>query len=295
MTIRQLEKTFIDQLKAVYGFEEARNLAWLSISQVTSLNRAQYLGAKEEQLSPQHEALLLKFLDELKTGKPLQYVLGETEFYGLNFKVNPDVLIPRPETEELVDWIIKDVQKEGGERLPQFNVLDIGTGSGCIPISIKKNLPEIRMTSVDISAEAIKTAEINASMNKVKVAFIQDDILNPVHPDVISAKYDLIVSNPPYVTHDEKMQMHQNVLDFEPHTALFVENNNPLLFYKAIAIFGKAHLKENGSLYLEINENLGQETVELLRQYGFTNIQLRKDLRDSDRMIKAKNPSGISN
>jgi release factor glutamine methyltransferase len=194
-----------------------------------------------------------------------------------------------------VDWIIKDVQKEGSDEQAQFNILDIGTGSGCIPISIKKNLPEIQVTSLDISSEAIKTAETNASINDTRIIFIQDDILNPVQPDIVSGEYDLIVSNPPYVTHLEKMQMHPNVLNFEPHTALFVEDNNPLQFYKAIAIFAKDHLKDEGSLYLEINENLGQQTVDLLRQHGYQKIQLRKDLRDSDRMIKAIKPSGTAN
>ena len=287
MTIRQLEKTFIDQLSVSYGLEEARSMAWLAISHVCRLSRMQYLNAKQNALPIKEETLLLRMLDELKTGKPLQYVLGETEFYGLPFKVNSSVLIPRPETEELVDWIIKDLKREYSE-FTSLKILDIGTGSGCIPIAIQRNVPGIQAFGIDISETALETAIANSVINNSEVSFLKDDIFNIVQPQIIKTEYNLIVSNPPYVTYAEKEQMHRNVLAFEPHNALFVSNDDPLIFYKAVAIFARNHLTEKGKLFLEINESLGTETVSLLSGYGFENIQLRSDLRDRPRMIKAE-------
>jgi release factor glutamine methyltransferase len=292
MTIRRLEKDFIDQLTQLYNFEEARNLAWLSIGFVCRLNRMEYLDAKQDELSADQETSLLSILNDLKTGKPLQYILGETDFYGLTFKVNPAVLIPRPETEELVDWIIKDIRKEGGKiNTQQFSILDIGTGSGCIPVSLKKNLPEVLLFSMDVSPDALETAIKNSILNETEVTFYLDDILHPTLPEVINLKLDIIVSNPPYVTNAEKGQMHSNVLVYEPHTALFVDDDDPLLFYRAIAIAAIKQLKEKGLLYLEINESLGTETVDLLRNYGFDDIELRTDLSGRFRMIKAHRPA----
>lgn len=292
MTIRELEKSFIAELTSLYNFEEARNIAWLAISHECRLNRIKYLGAKEDELSYQDQTSLLGKLEELKSGKPLQYVLGETEFYGLPFKVNPSVLIPRPETEELVDWIIKEVRNEIIDpNKKAFNILDIGTGSGCIPISLKKHLPNARVFGLDISQDAIETARRNSVLNKTEVRFITDDILNPSQAEILSTFYNLIVSNPPYVTIAEQEQMHKNVLSFEPYSALFVSNQNPLQFYKAIAQFAGKHLQDNGKLFLEINENFGKETVRLLADKGFVNIELRTDLRGRPRMIRA----GISN
>ena len=293
MTIRELEKSFIDQLSASYGFEEAHSLAWLSISHVCRLSRTQYLNAKQNAPSMTEEALLLKVLEELKTGKPLQYVLGETEFYGLPFKVNPSVLIPRPETEELVDWIIKDLKSTYSE-FASVKIIDIGTGSGCIPIALQKNIPAIQAFGIDISKAALDTANTNSALNNSEAIFFNDDIFNITQPQVIESKYNLIISNPPYVTYAEKEQMHRNVLAFEPHNALFVSNDDPLIFYRAIVLFALTHLKENGKLFLEINENLGTETVSLLSQYGFENIELRSDLRGRPRMIKAGMRSTLS-
>lgn len=291
MTIRQLEKAFIDQLTSLYTFEEARNLAWLSISYVCRLDRTQYLAAKQNELSSRDETSLLLILEDLATGKPLQYVLGETEFYGLTFKVNPAVLIPRPETEELVDWIIKDVKAVNSRPLSdEFTILDIGTGSGCIPITLKKHLPEAKLMAVDISPDALETAIRNSVLNQTAVRFYLDDILHPGQAELLNSRFNIIVSNPPYVTNAEKARMHKNVLTFEPHTALFVEDDDPLLFYRAIAIFAIRQLKPNGSLYLEINESFGKETVNLLKEYGFADIDLRKDLPGRFRMIKAIKP-----
>lgn len=287
MKIRQLEKTFIDDLSALYEFEEARNLAWLAISYICRLNRMQYLDAKQRELSAGDEISLLQILDELKSGKPLQYILGETEFYGLTFKVNPAVLIPRPETEELVDWILNDIKSENTEP-KALKILDIGTGSGCIPIAIKKNVPSANVSGMDISIGAIDTAVQNSVLNLVEVRFFLDDILHPEQTEIINNTFNLIISNPPYVTYAEKDKMHQNVVDYEPHTALFVSDDDPLKFYRAIAGFAKTHLEKAGKLYLEINESLGAETVALLSETGFINIDLRTDLRGRNRMIKAE-------
>ncbi|MEO8796210.1 MAG: peptide chain release factor N(5)-glutamine methyltransferase, partial [Daejeonella sp.] len=249
------------------------------------INRSEYLSQKNEPVDMMVETSLISILDELKTGKPLQYILGETEFYDLPFKVNPSVLIPRPETEELVDWIIKDLLSR---KQTKPEILDIGTGSGCIPIALKKNIPEAKVSAIDISGAALETAIKNSVLNKVEVKFHLHDILNTESGFFNDSEFDIVVSNPPYVTLSEKNLMHQNVLEHEPHLALFVDDNDPLIFYKAITKFASAHLKKDGVLYLEINENLGGETVSLLKGFGFKNVELRKDLPGKDRMIRAE-------
>lgn len=198
------------------------------------------------------------------------------------FKVNENTLIPRPETEELVDWVITSFDKQKEET--QFKILDIGTGSGCISISLAKNLPETNVFALDVSKEALQTAKQNAEMNGVEVVFIHDDILNTNFSPL--AVFDVIVSNPPYVRNLEKVEIKSNVLDNEPHIALFVDNENPLQFYKAICEFAQNNLKDEGVLYFEINEYLGQEMIQLLKEFGFKSIELKKDLFGKDRMIK---------
>ncbi len=284
MTIASIEKVFIEDLTGLYGPEEAGSIAWLVIGFVCKINRSQYLNNKNEDLNEKELATFYRILRDLKTGIPVQYVIGETEFYGSVFKVNSSVLIPRPETEELVDWVLKDV-KAGKSGHGVMKVLDIGTGSGCIPVTVKKYLPEVEVSALDISFEALEVARENARLNDTDVYFIQDDILDPAAE---WQKFSIITSNPPYVTLAEKGQMHVNVLEYEPHLALFVPQDDPLIFYKAIARFAARHLENGGSLYLEINENLGPETVSLLRASGFKNVELRQDLRDRHRMIKAQ-------
>ncbi|RZL40030.1 MAG: peptide chain release factor N(5)-glutamine methyltransferase [Pedobacter sp.] len=254
-------------------------------------NKATYILKKQDAIS---ETDILKFkniLNDLSKGNPIQYVFGEAEFYGLKFKVNPSVLIPRPETEELVEWILECCKSSGYNGLDgnEIDVLDIGTGSGCIPIALKKHMPNANVSALDISIEALATAKENAELNNLTVDFIEGDILN--HSIVQSfnhSKLDVIVSNPPYIKEDEKPAMHKNVLANEPHIALFVSNENPLVFYTAIADFAKANLKINGLLFFEINEYLGKETMEMLASKGFVNIELRKDMQGKDRMILAK-------
>jgi release factor glutamine methyltransferase len=287
MTFREAEKIYSDCLSLVYDRREAASLAWLSIRHVCKLEKAEYLNLKDTEIPYDNYQSLLKILEQLKTGKPLQYVIGETEFYGLNFKVNPSVLIPRPETEELVEWILSDVRNSKAS-IEGLKIIDIGTGSGCIPISLKKNLPEAQLYALDISQEALGVSKQNAALNKTIIHFIQDDVLNPISKELVEDKFGIIVSNPPYVTKAEKQKILPNVLDHEPHLALFVPDDDPLIFYRAIADFAIKHSDINGSLYLEINENLGEKTVQLLNQMGFNNIELRKDLSGKDRMIRCQ-------
>ncbi|MEJ7779707.1 MAG: peptide chain release factor N(5)-glutamine methyltransferase [Daejeonella sp.] len=282
MTIASIAKIISEDLTGTYGAEEASSIAWLAIGFVCKINRTEYLNAKHRDLCEQELLIFQKILLDLKKGIPVQYVLGETEFYGSVFKVNPSVLIPRPETEELVDWILKDFKQQ--EKNNILKILDIGTGSGCIPITLKKYLPDAEISAIDISSHALTTAEENAILNNTEINFMLEDILSP---ESSARQYSVIVSNPPYVTLGEKENMHTNVIDYEPHLALFVPDKDPLIFYNAIAQYAFVHLQPGGLLYLEINENLGSETVKLLQNSGFRNLELRKDLRDKDRMIKA--------
>jgi release factor glutamine methyltransferase len=316
MTLGETESKFIDQLASLYNQAEAKSIAWWCISHVCKISKSSFLATKNEELSAENESSLNLILEELKTGKPVQYVLGETEFYGLPFKVNPAVLIPRPETEELVDWVLIELRNRINaaaisitkknensstddsileeltlERIIEadqtIKILDLGTGSGCIPIAIKKYLPHVEVSALDISEEAIKTAIENARLNSVSVNFFKDDILNMSEISTLNTQYSILISNPPYVTISEKDGMHKNVLEHEPHAALFVPDNDALIFYHRIAEFAKAHLVKQGLLFLEINENLGPKTVELLNEKGFVDIELRQDMRGKNRMIRA--------
>ena len=286
MTFSEAERKFIDGLSTIYGSEEARSLSWLSISFLCKLERAKYLSIKQEEINSDDAEQLFKIHEQLIQGKPLQYILGETVFYDLTFQVNPSVLIPRPETEELVDWALITSRIINGET-EVLKLLDIGTGSGCIAISIKKYIPLADITAIDISEAALNTARQNADLNQIEINFIQDDIFKPTNLELINSKYDLILSNPPYVTEAEKDQMLDNVLNHEPHNALFVPNHDPLVFYRAITDFALNHLKINGFLFLELNEKFSKETINLLREKGFKEIELRQDMGGKDRMIRA--------
>jgi release factor glutamine methyltransferase len=283
MKLQDLAREFKDELHDIYGHDEAESIFLIAIQSVLQYKRADYLLKKDESLSAEHLAKLQNVLSELKTGKPLQYILGETVFYGFPFKVNAAVLIPRPETEELVEWIIEsaelaDVTGAG------LRILDVGTGSGCIAVSLQKSLPNCKVSALDISKEAIETASTNASLNEVDIKFIHADI----RTFATEKKFDLIVSNPPYITQREKEEMHDNVLEHEPHLALFVADEKPLEFYEAIADFAWLSLSDMGLLFFEINEHLGQETIDMLSSKSFINIELRKDMQGKDRMIKCE-------
>lgn len=235
---------------------------------------------KNKILSAEDKTRIQGIVSRLKTKEPIQYVLGKCEFYGLKFTVKPGVLIPRPETEELVHWIVKSNLN------PKANILDIGSGSGCIPLAIKNELPKAAVRSVDISDEALKVAITNAKNLNLKVDFLQADILN--WQKYTWEKYNLIVSNPPYVRECEKKQMEDNVLNYEPEGALFVSDEDPLLFYRTIAQFASKYLCDGGCLFFEINEYLGTEMKNLLKELNYSEIELRKDLNGKDRMIMCK-------
>ncbi|MBA3899882.1 MAG: peptide chain release factor N(5)-glutamine methyltransferase [Bacteroidetes bacterium] len=265
------------QLNGLYYSDEIQAFIRLSFEFYLGISPAQLMLKKEERIS---ESELLKFnfvVKGLKIYKPIQYILGETEFYGLKFKVNPAVLIPRPETEELVDWIIKDYKHQHN-----LEILDACTGSGCIAIALNKNLNAV-VDAIDISSEAIEIARENVISNQAEVKIFQADVLDELK---LKGQYDIIVSNPPYVTGTDKMQMHPNVLDYEPHLALFVDDSKALVFYEAIAKLAKRHLKDSGSLYFEINEAKGGELIKMLSDSGYKNLVLKKDFSGKDRMIK---------
>jgi release factor glutamine methyltransferase len=268
------------QKNSSYDLNEIQALVNWLLEYYFQLNRPrilanQSLDIQEDKLKKYNLAL-----QRLAKNEPIQYILGETEFYGRKFFVNPSVLIPRPETEELVEWICQDYKSH----LQTFNMLDIGTGSGCISVNLALELPHSQVFALDISKDALAVAHNNARLNQASINFIEGDILqNPR----FEFTFTVIVSNPPYVRETEKKEMQANVLDFEPHLALFVEDEKPLMFYEAIARFAQAHLIEGGSLYVEINEALGQDTVQLFEKQGFINTQLKRDLRGKARMVKA--------
>jgi release factor glutamine methyltransferase len=284
MTLKDLANKFTDSLKAMYEEDEAQAIFLIALAHATKFNRAAYLLKKEELIAGENLRKLEAILSMLIAGKPIQYIMGETIFYGLPFKVNPSVLIPRPETEELVEWVLSICNSQSD--FVTENILDIGTGSGCIAISLKKNLATAKVYALDIASDSLVTAKENAALNNVEVEFIQADILGSQNSNLPSP-ISIIVSNPPYIKEDEKPAMHDNVLANEPHRALFVSNEKPLVFYEAIADFALKNLAKNGLLFFEINEYLGQETVDLLNDKGFINIELRKDMQGKDRMIKA--------
>ena len=285
-TIKDVFLAFQQQLQTVYDSREIEAVALLVLEELTGMSRTKIKAFPEADIPAEAAEKVESLLHELKTGKPVQYILGSTEFYGLHFLVNPATLIPRPETEELVEWVLGESKKFKIQN-SKLSILDIGTGSGCIAISLKKNLQHADVSAVDISPEALKTAKQNAVINDVHIAFIEQDILTDDNSKIVNLQPDIIVSNPPYVTLADKLKMHTNVNDFEPHTALFVPDHDPLIFYKAIASYAVEHISDDGLLFFEINEGYGKETVELLSDKGFTDIELRQDMSGRDRMVKA--------
>lgn len=281
MKIDDLAKQYVTALEVHYDKEEAENLFNIAATHLLNLNLMQLKLNKSMILTADQQVKFTDILQELKTAKPIQHILGEANFYGLIFHVNSNVLIPRPETEELVDWMISDHKFMASDST--LKILDIGTGSGCIPITLKKHLSFANVTSIDVSAEAIEVATNNAKQLNTYIRFIQADFLTYSSED----KFDIIVSNPPYIRELESEEMHNNVLKHEPHLALFVPDQDPLRFYKSIASFAKTNLMNGGKLYFEINEYLGIEMVKMLSDYGFKNINLKKDMQGKDRMIVA--------
>ena len=278
------------------------------ISHITGLSIAQLLAEPNLQLTEAQQEWFDNATARLENNEPLQHILGYSEFYGRKFKSDSRALVPRPETEELVEWILNDwstLNYQLSIHNPQFsilnsqfstlnsqlstlNLLDIGTGTGCIALSLAKELPEAKVSALDISKEALSLARENAELLSAKnVQFIQGDILNHSSLLIPHSSFQIIVSNPPYVRECEKAEMEANVLDYDPHTALFVSDEDPLIFYRAIGEFALTHLAPNGALYFEINQYLGRETCDLLVALGYKNVELRKDINDNPRMIKA--------
>ena len=280
MKLLELSDYFKQSLIDLYDEDEAQSIFFITIDSLLNYNRSAFLVNKQRLITDAEFAAFENVISSLKSGKPIQYILGEAYFYGLKFKVNQAVLIPRPETEELVEWILDEIANS-----LEINILDIGTGSGCIAIALKRNQPLANVYALDIAIDTIATAKENALLNNAEIFFITDDILNSTTS--FDKKIDIIISNPPYIKEDEKQAMHQNVLANEPHRALFVTNENPLIFYNAIAEFAMENLADHGLLFFEINEYLGKETVSLLQHKGFNNIELRKDMQGKDRMVKA--------
>ncbi len=279
-------------LSAVHEAGEAEAIAALVVEHVGKKKISQL---KQEEVRTEETLQLQQILQQLLTHRPLQYVLNEAWFYGLKFEVNESVLIPRPETEELVDWIIKEVRGKKYEvrrtaaalatHHSPLTLLDIGTGSGCIPIALKKNLPETEVSAIDVCSEALHTATTNALNNETEINFLLLDFLDESKWNTLG-QYNIIVSNPPYIKTTEANTMSKHVLDYEPHKALFVPDEDALLFYRKIADFAMQHLHPGGAVYVEINQQLGKETVELFQQKGFT-VELRNDMSGNERMVKA--------
>jgi release factor glutamine methyltransferase len=265
------------QLAEVYGLSEAKSIVFTVIKHYSGLSLAEILSGKK--IDNEAEKKIIEALNKALLKIPVQYILGETEFYGKKFFVNENVLIPRCETEELVDLVIRE------NRFNKLNILDIGTGSGCIAISLDCELPDAKVYAIDISVEALKVAEKNRICNKANVMFAEYDILgNSKFP--FDVKFEIIVSNPPYVRMSEKKYMHENVLEHEPHIALFVEDSSPLIYYEACLRFAENYLADGGKIYVEINEFLGEETLALFGNYGFDAV-LIKDMSSKNRIIKA--------
>ena len=260
-----------------YPVGEITALTRIIATEILGISQMTFFLKDNVELTHEQEATLADAIKRLQKYEPIQYIQGYSDFCGLRFKVTPATLIPRPETSELVEWVASEAS--GNER-----ILDIGTGSGCIAVSLANMLPQSKVTAWDISNDALAVATENSKANGCTVLFEQVDILSH---EPTEAQFDIIVSNPPYIKENEKSAMHSNVLDWEPHTALFVPDNDPLLFYRTIAKKGLNLLKPGGTLYFEINRAHGAETMKMLADYGYTDIELRKDFAENDRMIKA--------
>ena len=281
MNIKDYKSIFIRELLPFYDEMECESFFYLILENKHQLRRIDLALHLNLVFSQEELAVWKEISEKLKSEIPIQYILGTTSFYGLEIFVNPSVLIPRPETEELVDWILNDAKNKN---YTSKSIVDIGSGSGCIAISLAKNLANAKVYALDVSEEALQVAAKNAAFNNVEIKFLTEDILSAT---ALPQKFDVIVSNPPYVRELEKHEIKNNVLNNEPHLALFVADEDALIFYKKIANLAQTYLEPNGNLYFEVNQYLGQETYQLLKEIGFTNIELCKDIYGNDRMIRA--------
>jgi release factor glutamine methyltransferase len=284
MILKEFKLFFNEALSAIYPKTEIDSIFFILMEEKLKLQRIDTVLKPDYLITEKNLIDLKNIVKRLQKEEPIQYIIGTTEFYGLTFLVDKNTLIPRPETEELVTWVLDEIKVLTNNKITELSILDIGTGTGCIPISLAKNLTLLNISAIDISPEALLIAKQNAILNKVTIAFIELDILGAKS---LPQKYDVIISNPPYVRELEKEEIKNNVLENEPHLSLFVADENPLIFYEKIADFAKHQLSKDGLLFFEINQYLGKETSELLHKKGFKNIELRKDLFGNDRMIKS--------
>ena len=287
MLLKNYKTTFLQELSSLYEEQEIESFFYIILEKLHGLKRIDLALNPQTVMDGAHLKQWKNIVAELKKQRPVQYIFGETTFYGLSFLVNENTLIPRPETEELVELIIESTNYE--LRNTKLKVLDIGTGSGCIAISLAKHLPTSEVFAIDVSEKALATAKKNAELNKVAIDFISTNILDIINLSAVEGldkQFDIIVSNPPYVRNLEKYEIKPNVLEYEPHLALFVDDIDPLLFYRKIAELAIKNLNPNGKLYFEINQYLGKETVELVKSFGFKNVKLIKDIYGNDRMVE---------
>lgn len=281
ISIFQHYKTLTNELQPIYGKNEATAMARLIIERVTGDEITKIFANPDLILTPEQQSLVRYYLSQLKLQKPIQYILGTTNFFGIELQVNQNVLIPRPETEELVSWIIES------NKIGSPSILDLGAGSGCIAISLAKHITHAHVFAIDISEKAIKVAQQNAASAGVDITLAQTNMLAPP-AQIQGSPFDIIVSNPPYVRESEKQYMQPNVLNNEPSLALFVGDNDPLIFYEAIAKLAASNLKNNGLVYCEINEALGEETASIFTTANFTDITIKNDINGKQRMIRAR-------
>jgi release factor glutamine methyltransferase len=296
MKLFEAEQYLKTQLKGIYDELEAGNITDLAIEHITGLSKTERVSKKQEELSALQLDQLEKDLQRLKLHEPIQYIMNKAWFYGMELYVDENVLIPRPETEELVQWIIDDVKASDkdvfarrsmeADETTQLKILDVGTGCGCIPLALKKTMLRGEVWGCDISEEALNVARRNGSTLNIRVDFQGMNFLDHAQQKLLPT-VDIIVSNPPYIPLKDKEQMNANVVNHEPHTALFVPDNDPLIFYRALAEFGKKRLYENGSIYMEIHEEIGNDVVNLFKENGYINVELRRDMQGKERMVKA--------
>lgn len=281
LTLKNLKITFKKELSKIFPPEEIDSFFYLLAEEYLNFSPVQTVLQAEQIVEESVFQIFQEAWNRLKKHEPIQYILGSTEFFGLRFKVNKNTLIPRPETEELVQWILDDLKKINSTE--KVEILDIGTGSGCIAISLKRNSFHTTVSAMDISEKALETARENAEFHQCPIRFLMKDILQT---DSLDRNYSIIVSNPPYVRFSEKEMMQKNVLNFEPETALFVNDEDPLVFYRKIGELSKTGLKPGGRLYFEINEYLASELVNLMKNIEFTDIELKKDIYGKERMLR---------
>ena len=288
MTLNEARTVLTKELTTTYDTDELKNIIDLVLEHITNMSRSEQVKSKLSYLTCTQLETIDAITERLKNNEPVQYVLGEAWFAGMKFKVNKNVLIPRPETEELVDWVIKESQKLNPDsyRDKSQNILDVGTGSGCIPITLKKKLPTANISAIDVCSEALFIATENAIEHNTEINFVLLDFLDEEKWKELG-QFDIIISNPPYVKHSEAQTMHDRVINFEPRLALFVPGEDALLFYKKLSDFSLKHLKPGGRLFVEINEVLGDDVVYLFQSAGFINTELKKDMQMRNRMVMA--------